>query len=80
MNQGEDHGCARLDNDQAMDVYASKGLQSSAFLARKYRVSVKTIQNIWNGSRWSSVTGHVKKGKQHGAQEETEPEADTAVR
>lgn len=68
MNQGEGNGNALLTDDQAMEIFEAKGETSKAVLARKYRVSEKTIKNIWYGMKWGSITGYKKRGTVSGTQ------------
>lgn len=51
----EDHGKAKLTNDQVLDIFQSKEKRKD--LSKKYNVALVTIKNIKLGKIWSKVTG-----------------------
>jgi HNH endonuclease len=50
---GQKHGCAKLTDDQAKEIYASK--LSGVSLAEIYRVSPNAISRIKKGIRWKHI-------------------------
>jgi hypothetical protein len=51
---------ARLTEDQVIQIFKFKdGLLSSSKLATIYRVSEKTVRDIWTGRTWSRETCHL---------------------
>ena len=56
FSEAEIHPFAVLSNAQVLEIYNSVKSPASE-LARKYGVGVGTIQGIWRGDRWKSVTG-----------------------
>ena len=56
-------GKPRMDHRRVLDIYSWRGKQSAASTAELFEVHVSTVERIWNGTRWSSVTGHRRDGK-----------------
>jgi hypothetical protein len=49
----------RLSEEQAIAIYTYRdcGFEYAALLGRRFGVTERTVQNIWNGRTWSDVTG-----------------------
>lgn len=56
-------GKPRMDHRRVLDIYSWRGSQSAVATAKLFEVHVSTVERIWNGQRWSAVTGHRRDGK-----------------
>lgn len=50
--KGENHGCAKLNQSQAVEIRNKSGTIPYKQLAKEYNVSESTIERIANGRRW----------------------------
>jgi hypothetical protein len=53
----------RMGHRQVLDIYSWRGTQSAKATAELFGVHPSTVENIWNGKRWSAVTGHHRDGR-----------------
>lgn len=56
-------GKPRMDHQRVLDIYSWRGTQSAKATAELFEVNVSTVERIWNGNRWSAVTGHRRDGR-----------------
>jgi hypothetical protein len=54
--RGSKHGCARLSQDQAMEVYKLRGVESGASLAKRFGIAESTVSAIQLGKLWKHIT------------------------
>lgn len=61
---GENHWHAKLTAAQVRKIYALKGKVPARRVAARFKniVAKSTIQSIWQGKLWSTVTGAPRKG------------------
>ena len=59
-NEGEKHGCAKLDWNKVAEIRSQKGLKSHAKLADEFGVSASQICQIQKGKKWKPVTEETK--------------------
>lgn len=56
-------GKPRMDHRRVLEIYSWRGTQSAVATAKLFEVHVSTVERIWNGQRWSAVTGHRRDGR-----------------
>ena len=55
----EEHGCAKLSNEQAL--YIKKSKEKNSDLAKRFKVSLSTVDNIKKGISWKGLEDYEKK-------------------
>jgi DNA invertase Pin-like site-specific DNA recombinase len=56
--QGINGAEVRLTPDQVREVYALRSEATATEIAARFHVHLSTVNRIWSGGRWRSVTGH----------------------
>jgi len=63
VTAGEKNWNALLTNQQACEIYATKGCGSAAALAGRFGVPTNLVRRIWNGESYAKSTGASQKPK-----------------
>lgn len=53
----------RMDHRRVLDIYSWRGRMAAKATAEMFGCSVSTVERIWNGNRWSAVTGQRRDGR-----------------
>lgn len=56
---GTRHHLCKLTEDQVLEIFSLRGIETSPNLADRFGVSKSAIKQIWLGRNWSHLTGRV---------------------
>lgn len=57
--KGTDHHLCKLSEEQVIEIFRLRGIETSTSLARRFNISKSTVKAIWSGRNWSHLTGKV---------------------
>jgi hypothetical protein len=61
--KGRDHHLCKLTEDQVLEAFGLKGIETCTSIASRMGVTPSNIKAIWQGTNWSHLTGKVRQCK-----------------